>query len=94
LGRHNRIAIPLNDMSGTAPMCYPFLPDAPMTHASLWQRRLFVPQYWPEVSTRPVDGFVRERRFAAELMPLPIDQRYGAEEMTMMCDRVLDALSG
>jgi len=46
------------------------------------------------VSTRPVDGFVRERRFAAELMPLPIDQRYGAEEMTMMCDRVLDALSG
>lgn len=83
-----------DERSPDVPMCYPFLPDVPIAHQALWERKVFVPQYWPEVSARPAGGFARERRLAAELMPLPIDQRYGPDDMSAMCDRVLDAMAG
>jgi hypothetical protein len=85
----NRLTIPLAEED--VPFCYPLEPARPVAHAALWQQRLFVPQFWPEVIGRPDAGFARERSLAASLLPLPIDHRYDAEAMDTVIGRLAAA---
>jgi hypothetical protein len=56
------------------PMVYPFLTNNAALRKYLMQERIYVAQYWPEVlSLVPANAI--EHRFAANLIPLPIDQR-------------------
>ena len=64
-----------------APFCYPFVPRTEFERKRLHERRIFVPMFWPEVNGAPGDVFEFERDFARRLLPLPVDQRYGAEEL-------------
>jgi hypothetical protein len=93
LGKRNRMPIGVSAYGHEVPMCYPFLPDVEVSRETLWRRNLFVPQFWPEVLQRRTSGFERERMLASRLLPLPIDQRYGAEDMIEVCERLRDLLA-
>ena len=86
----NTIALPLDGAAVEAPMCYPFLPAADVDREKLVAAGLFVPTLWPEIDSRPHVGFAWERMVARRLLPLPIDHRYGHEDMTRVTDAVLD----
>jgi hypothetical protein len=86
----NALAMDLRLDADAAPFCYPFLPSRPSLHRALWQRQIFVPRLWPEVVSRPGGTFVWERDLAERLLPLPIDHRYGHDDMTRVADAVLD----
>ncbi|MGI6161403.1 MAG: hypothetical protein ACOYJD_05165 [Christensenellales bacterium] len=64
---------------------YPFMPDNPNeTRLKLLANKIYIPTLWPEVE----EGFEPETGFAKNILPLPIDQRYGKEEM----ERIIDIL--
>lgn len=92
LGDINRVSIDLNRAEDSVPYCYPFFPARKVEFERLWQRQIFFPRLWPDVVRREALGFERERDIAAGLIPLPVDQRYGAEEMSRMCDTVIEEI--
>ena len=73
-----------------APFCYPFLPARPSLHEALWRRDVFVPRLWPDVIARTGPRFARERDLAARLLPLPVDHRYGGDDMQRVCDALCE----
>jgi hypothetical protein len=79
LAKHNLFdaALPADAI----PFCYPLLLDRPIDRWLLARHRLYVPTLWEDVWRRRTPGFAVERRFARNLLPLPIDQRYGPENM-------------
>ena len=74
--------------SSDVPLYYPLLPLRPVAHERLWQEGIFVPRLWPEVMTREGHNFADERLLAAEVLPLPVDQRYTEDDMMLLCDRM------
>jgi hypothetical protein len=93
LGDRNTLPIDYTLDADAAPFCYPFLPARPSLHEPLWRRGIFVPRLWPEVVSRPGPVFAWERDLAARLLPLPVDHRYGSDDMQRMCDAV-DEVAG
>jgi hypothetical protein len=89
LGPFNQLAPALGD--DAVPACYPFLPCGPAgLHRLLWDARIFAARYWPELMepARATPGM--ERRWAAELVALPIDQRYTRETLEEYVVRPLE----
>ena len=69
------------------PYCYPFYCENGMAvKRALAQQKIYVPTLWPNVTAE--DGDV-EYDYAENILPLPVDQRYGEEEML----RILQALT-
>jgi hypothetical protein len=66
-------------------MVYPFLPDAFIDRKKVVGNRIYVPQWWKYVASLP-QATEWERDLSANLLPLPIDHRYGECEMEEMCD--------
>ena len=67
--------------SGTpiGPYAYPFYcKDGPAVRRRLAQEKIFVPMLWPNVLEQ---GNARERDLSANILPLPCDQRYTADDM-------------
>jgi hypothetical protein len=69
---------------GTAALCYPLMSEdaasASALRAALLEQRIFVPSYWREVLNDPRAPAL-ERDLSARLLPLPIDQRYGPQQI-------------
>lgn len=73
-----------------APFMYPLMiDDARQIREKLINEKVFVPVLWPDVLNK-ADSTSWAYRFASEILPLPIDQRYGEQEM----DRMLTLLEG
>ena len=66
--------------SDDVPMVYPYMTDDPRLRARLIQEKIYVASYWPGVSHC---GDLLER-----ILPLPIDQRYGEEDMKRILEVV------
>ena len=68
---------------------YPFLTrDASPIRKAMQQRKVYVPTLWPgSASLEGMSG-----RLSRDILPLPIDQRYGADDMTYMCNLLLELL--
>ncbi len=62
------------------PLCYPFLPGAPMDRPYFWDRKLYIPTFWKECLDR-AEGFAWEKKLTSDLLPLPIDHRYTEADM-------------
>jgi hypothetical protein len=92
LGSLNTIGIPLESVAAAGPMCYPFLPAMDVEKTALSRRGVFVPTFWPEIETRPNDGFEWERALARRLLPLPVDHRYGPCDMDTVAETLLQVL--
>ena len=57
----------------------------------LVEKKIYVPQLWPNVpEEQPADSAAC--RLAEQILPLPCDQRYGAEEMAYIIDTVREFL--
>ncbi len=74
------------------PMVYPFLYSRRSLHAELAGRRIFVPRYWPDVLERCNHEELWERTLTEHLLPLPIDQRYGDEDMHRIIENVTELI--
>lgn len=81
-----------NELPGSgAPMVYPYWPEQGSSdmRTRLQERQIFVATYWPNVFgwTSPEDI---EHRLAAEMLPLPIDQRYGPADMARIVETLTE----
>lgn len=72
---------PLDIFCPKGPFAYPFLvSNGPSVRRRLATKGVFVPTLWPEVAENTaMDSLAR--RYARDILPLPIDQRYGVDEM-------------
>lgn len=75
----NKLQIP-NTTSFSCPMVYPFMSDDESIRERLLNNKIFVATYWPNVFEWCDTNSV-EYKLAKHIIPLPIDQRYGEEEM-------------
>ena len=88
LGAFNRLSV----RPVTGAYAYPLmLPEGEKIRKSLIERKIFVPQLWPNVlREQPADSDAC--RLTREILPLPCDQRYGAEEMRFIIEAVRGCL--
>ena len=85
LGIQNRISMQLD--SDSVPMVYPFLSDDETLRQRLIDNKIFVAQYWPNVLAL-CEKDCTDYRLTKKLVPLPVDQRYGSEEMKLLLSLV------
>ena len=78
LGEANNLTLQLED--DAVPMVYPFLSLIKGLREKLIENKIFVARYWPNVLEWTNKDDI-EYLMAFHAQPLPIDQRYGAEEM-------------
>ena len=85
IGHINGIKWNLTD--DAVPMVYPFLTDDPSLRQRLIDNKIYVAQYWPNVLQwcTPADS---AHKLTQCLLPLPIDQRYGEQEMNRIIQTI------
>lgn len=86
LGPSNRLRIDTSEIDG--PMVYPYWTDDPSLRQRLLARKVYVATYWSEVLHRRGEASAVEKSLAAQLIPLPVDQRYGLGDMQSILDVV------
>ena len=74
----NRLNLPLDNDS--VPMVYPYMVSREGLREKLIENKIFVARYWPNVLDWTEKGSI-EYQFTEQMLPSPIDQRYGEEEM-------------
>lgn len=79
LAESNRLTLPTWG-SYACPMVYPCLTNDASLKQRLNDKKIFVATYWPNVKEWTSCGML-EYELMEKLIPLPIDQRYGIEEM-------------
>lgn len=83
LGKENNIELPLN--GDAVPMVYPFLVPINGLREKLIENKIFVARYWPNVLDWTTKDDI-EYLLACQMQPLPVDQRYGEEEMNRIIE--------
>lgn len=83
----NKNGIHLTMDEDAVPMVYPYLTDDATLRQRLIDNRIYVARYWPNVLNwcRPRDI---EKTLAKDMIPLPIDQRYGEEDMKKVIETI------
>lgn len=72
---------------------YPLLvKNGEQVRKKLQEKKIYIPILWPEVMERCAEDRI-ERSLAANVLPLPIDQRYGKNEMDYIIKEVLESIS-
>lgn len=87
----NRIHLRLND--DAVPMAYPYLTDDETLRQRLIENKVFVATYWPNVKEW-VTKEMLEYDLTERLLPIPVDQRYGIEEMKTIISIIKGNVSG
>lgn len=87
LGESNKFVLGLEE--DAVPMVYPYLTSVKGLRKKLIADKVFVACYWPNVVERTQEDLV-EYSFASQMLPLPIDQRYGEKELNGMVERLND----
>lgn len=78
LKQRNAISLPIDN--NAVPMVYPFLTTDPDLRQRLIDNKVYVATYWPNVTNKGSQD-TWEYALSCNLLPLPVDQRYGTEEM-------------
>ncbi len=81
LGKENNLELPLED--DAVPMVYPYLVSVKDLREKLIENKIFVARYWPNVLDWTTKDDI-EYLLACQMQPLPVDQRYGEEDMNRM----------
>jgi hypothetical protein len=91
LGRENLLAFDMDDTA--VPMVYPLLlPNGRSIREELIKLKVFVATYWTDVFKKQgISGW--ESFLAENLVALPIDQRYGVDEMSQIVEYVRNLLN-
>lgn len=89
LGHKNQLC--LNENEGT--FMYPFLtPNGAIIRKKLQQEKIYIPTLWPSVKEW-CSADMLEYKYAENILPLPIDQRYGEKDMTYMVNSIQKLIS-
>ena len=76
----------LNISVPVGPYMYPlYIEDGERIRKELQKRKIYIPTLWPDVFNHCASDTV-EYNMAENILPLPIDQRYGQEEMQIIID--------
>ena len=71
---------------------YPLLIDGGVEVRKMLQaRKIYIPTLWPDVFQFASPGSI-EYRMAQDILPLPIDQRYGTDVMEYLVQNVLECM--
>lgn len=82
LGDRNGLKLKTPD----GPYCYPFYCENGMAvKKQLAQKKIYVATLWPNVLE--LNGTI-EKNYAENILPLPCDQRYGAEDMKRIIEEI------
>ena len=85
LKSNNQLRLPLD--SDTVPMVYPYYTNVEGLRQCLIQNKIFVAKYWPSVEEW-VEKDSIESKLTNYMVPIPIDQRYGNEDMCRIIEIV------
>ena len=79
---------PFTKKMPTVPFAYPYYhEDGVQLRKALAAQKIFVPTNWSVLlKTCPEDSL--EYRWSADILPLPVDQRYGADEMRSIAEAI------
>ena len=83
LGSSNTLSVELGRES--VPMVYPFLSDDINLRKKLIDDKVYVASYWPNVKNMSNLESV-ESQFAVNLIPIPMDQRYGKDDLNKILE--------
>ena len=83
LGNTNQLPIVCDD--DAVPMVYPYFHDNKGIRDVLINNKVFVARYWPNV-LQWAKSDTLEYLLAAQMLPLPIDQRYDTNDMEIILD--------
>jgi hypothetical protein len=85
IGKENNIELSLED--NAVPMVYPYLVPVEGLREKLIENKIFVARYWPNVLDWAIKDDI-DYLLAYQMQPLPIDQRYGNEEMEFIINKI------
>lgn len=85
IGNKNGIALPLS--ADAVPMVYPFLTTDQQLRQRLIDSKVYIATYWPNVLDW-CDKSSNDYKLTKHLLPMPIDQRYGKDEMKRIIELV------
>lgn len=85
LGNANNLILPLEE--DAVPMVYPYLDPIKGLREKLIQNKVFVARYWPNVLNWTAKDDI-EYQLAYQMQPLPIDQRYGHEDINNIVELI------
>lgn len=80
-------ALPVRLDTNSIPMIYPFYAKDESLRTKLIDHKVFVAMYWPNIQSWCKESFF-EYSFASNLIALPIDQRYGIQEMQSIIELI------
>lgn len=83
-------ALVINEANLVAPLCYPFLTKNKKLRDFLLENRVFIPKFWRDADERVSPAW--SEKMINGLLPLPIDQRYGQEEMERMVSLITECV--
>ena len=84
LGKKNNLELYLDD--DAVPMVYPYMVAREGLRDKLIENKIFVARYWPNVLGWTEKGSV-EYQLTELMQPLPVDHRYGEEEMKRIIEK-------
>lgn len=87
LGTKNKLCFDISQ--DAVPMIYPFYTDYPDLRKKLTENRVYVATYWPNVFEW-CERDCLEYKLSGHLLPLPVDQRYGKEDMQYIAEIIMD----
>ncbi len=87
MGKNNQLRLASNGLSNQTPLVYPLLTDGTGLRERLIISKVYIPCYWDNVRLVAGEGSW-ERKLTDCLTALPIDQRYGDDEMRLIIDLV------
>ncbi|SET11363.1 hypothetical protein [Prevotella sp. kh1p2] len=79
----------INLGSDEVPMVFPYLCRDNRLRKKLIQNKVYVATFWPNVEEWAGNKSI-EHQLACNLLPLPIDQRYGEKEMNIILNLIYD----
>ncbi len=83
----NRNLLSIDIDNEDIPMVYPFLSEDKTLRKKMIDKKIYIARYWPDIDIKcPPSSY--ELELQQNLLPLPIDQRYGEEDM----QRILEIL--
>lgn len=88
LASSNILDLPLED--DAVPMVYPYLTTINGIREELIENKIFVARYWPNVLEWTTKDDT-EYLLALQMQPIPIDQRYGNDEMNYIIRKILNS---
>ena len=72
---------------------YPFMiQNGAMIRKKLQQKKIYIPTLWPSVKEWCSEEML-EYKYAKDILPLPIDQRYGKKDMMYIVNSIQEIVS-